>query len=303
MYYIGADCSGLKTSMFLANDNKEIINTITAGPACYGEMGVFTVVDVVSDALVQLLYKINIQTKDCCAVFSFSYAEHNSALDIQIERLLSVKFAGFSLVNDSVAAFNAAFSDECGVSVIAATGSIAYGQDGNGNIARCGGYGRFASDEGSGYWLGHEAIRLFYNQCDGRISKSGLYKEMCRHLQISDEYGMINITERRFADDRYAVEQLQSVLAQAALTGDEAAQQIFKKAAYGLANLAAGVRKQLGLPAQQQMRVSYSGSVFAAGDLILLPFKNALSELNFELVKPQSCLIAQGALNIAYKIC
>src|SRR6478609_52237 len=45
-----------------------------------------------------------------------------------------------------------------GVAVIAGTGSAAWGRNGRGE-ARAGGWGYLLGDEGSGYWLGREAVR------------------------------------------------------------------------------------------------------------------------------------------------
>ena len=46
-----------------------------------------------------------------------------------------------------------------GVAVIAGTGSAAWGKNGRGEEARAGGWGYLLGDEGSGYWLGREAVR------------------------------------------------------------------------------------------------------------------------------------------------
>ena len=43
--------------------------------------------------------------------------------------------------------------------VVAGTGSIAYGRNRRGETARSGGWGSVVSDEGSGYWVGVNAIR------------------------------------------------------------------------------------------------------------------------------------------------
>ena len=46
-----------------------------------------------------------------------------------------------------------------GVAVIAGTGSAAWGRNADGGEARAGGWGYLLGDEGSGYWLGREAVR------------------------------------------------------------------------------------------------------------------------------------------------
>jgi glucosamine kinase len=46
-----------------------------------------------------------------------------------------------------------------GIAVIAGTGSVAWGVDPAGRQARSGGWGYLLGDEGSGYWVGREAVR------------------------------------------------------------------------------------------------------------------------------------------------
>lgn len=46
-----------------------------------------------------------------------------------------------------------------GIAVIAGTGSVAWGIDTSGRERRAGGWGYLLGDEGSGYWLGREAVR------------------------------------------------------------------------------------------------------------------------------------------------
>lgn len=53
-----------------------------------------------------------------------------------------------------------------GVAVIAGTGSAAWGTNAGGAEARSGGWGYLLGDEGSGYWLGREAVRHSLRQMD-----------------------------------------------------------------------------------------------------------------------------------------
>lgn len=53
----------------------------------------------------------------------------------------------------------AAGAASTGIGVIAGTGSVAWGVDSTGRQARSGGWGYLLGDEGSGYWMGREAVR------------------------------------------------------------------------------------------------------------------------------------------------
>ena len=62
------------------------------------------------------------------------------------------------VVNDALVALVAGVGDDPGVVLIAGTGSIAYGVNQDGFAARAGGWGYVLGDEGSGYWIGRQAL-------------------------------------------------------------------------------------------------------------------------------------------------
>jgi N-acetylglucosamine kinase-like BadF-type ATPase len=66
--------------------------------------------------------------------------------------------AAITVVHDSELILAAA-GERHGIAVIAGTGSAAWGRNHHGHEARSGGWGYLLGDEGSGYWLGREAVR------------------------------------------------------------------------------------------------------------------------------------------------
>lgn len=70
------------------------------------------------------------------------------------------------VVQDSVAALEAAFPNEGGVVVIVGTGSIVIGRDDAGALYRTGGWGYLLGDEGSGHALGLAALRHVARELD-----------------------------------------------------------------------------------------------------------------------------------------
>ena len=69
--------------------------------------------------------------------------------------------------DDADAALAGAFRGAPGIVVIAGTGSGAVGRDAAGRNARAGGHGYLLGDEGSGYWIGREAVRAALRAADG----------------------------------------------------------------------------------------------------------------------------------------
>ncbi|MBD1383414.1 N-acetylglucosamine kinase [Metabacillus arenae] len=79
-----------------------------------------------------------------------------------------VIFDRLIIENDALSALLGATSNYPGALMISGTGSIAFAHDGKGQCVRSGGWGHTFGDEGSGYWIGKEAIRAILKMNDGR---------------------------------------------------------------------------------------------------------------------------------------
>lgn len=78
--------------------------------------------------------------------------------------------------HDAPTALFGATAGKPGIVVIAGTGSVVFGADAAGASARVGGLGYLFSDEGSGFWLAAQTVRLAIREQDGLIKDSGLEK-------------------------------------------------------------------------------------------------------------------------------
>ena len=85
--------------------------------------------------------------------------------------------------NDMVCGWAGALAGCDGISVVAGTGSIAYGEFET-RCARAGGWGELFSDEGSAYWIAREALTLFSRMSDGRTPKAALYDLIRERFQL-----------------------------------------------------------------------------------------------------------------------
>lgn len=84
-----------------------------------------------------------------------------------LERQLKPLAKKVVVVSDVELAFESAFTKPKerpgtahGILILAGTGSIAFGRDAHGAVARSGGLGPSLGDEGSGFWIGKEYMRL-----------------------------------------------------------------------------------------------------------------------------------------------
>ena len=80
----------------------------------------------------------------------------------------------FTVDHDAPTALFGASAGKPGIIVIAGTGSVVYGENEHGETTKIGGLGYLFSDEGSGFWLALQTIRLAIKEQDGLIPQSGL---------------------------------------------------------------------------------------------------------------------------------
>ena len=168
-------------------------------------------------------------------------------------------FALCVLCNDGVTQLLGAHSGRAGIVVAAGTGSVAAARDEAGHTRQCGGWGYPVGDEGSGAWLGMQAMRHAHAVLDGRQAPSALA------TAVFDEAG----TEAAALLDwcahagarRYA--ELAPRVFNAADAGCATAQALLQAAADELARLVHALQPGAGLAGLEQVAwpVVASGSV------------------------------------------
>ena len=201
------------------------------------------------------------------------------------------------VTGDMTIALEAAFGESPGVIVIAGTGSIAFGRNQRGDTARAGGWGPIISDEGSGEWIGRQAIaQAMRSHDDGATTR--LIAEILEIWRVAtrDE-----IATRANASPPPDFAQLFPAVLKSASAHDSLSKEILTSAGMELARLARIVLRKLWLgPAAVNLRVS--GGVIANSQLVRDAFQNTLHSerpdviVSFEPVDP-----VLGALSLARK--
>jgi N-acetylglucosamine kinase-like BadF-type ATPase len=165
----------------------------------------------------------------------------------RLRQLLAAKVPGarVRIVHDTALVLAAAGVDE-GVAVISGTGSVAWGRRQDGTQLRAGGWGYLLGDEGSGYWVGREAVRHALARVDRGEPADRLTQQLAadcglqRPEQLLDHFCVH--PERRYWAGRARV------VFERAGDGDAAASRIVAAAADALATLALHVAGRLDLP-------------------------------------------------------
>ncbi|MFW0775700.1 N-acetylglucosamine kinase [Paenarthrobacter nitroguajacolicus] len=133
-----------------------------------------------------------------------------------------------------------------GVAVIAGTGSAAWGKNDAGEEARAGGWGYLLGDEGSGYWLGREAVRHSLRRMNQGLEPDRLSRALLDSVGVDEPGKLIALFHSPDTGRRYWAQQARLVV-EAADAGDEISKRLVEQAGKDLADLAAQAVRQLGL--------------------------------------------------------
>lgn len=116
-----------------------------------------------------------------------------------------VKAEFLTVGHDAPNALFGATAGKAGIVVIAGTGSVVYGENETGETSKIGGLGYLFSDEGSGFWLSTQIIRLAIKEQDNLIEKNNLENLVLKFFgrekirQITDDFYNAKITRDELA--------------------------------------------------------------------------------------------------------
>lgn len=140
----------------------------------------------------------------------------------------------------------AAGGASAGVAVIAGTGSAAWGKNDAGEEARAGGWGYLLGDEGSGYWLGREAVRHSLRRMNQGLEPDALSRALLDSCGVDEPGKLIAMFHSPDTGRRYWAQQARLVV-EAADAGDDISQAMMEQAGRDLADLARQAVRQLGM--------------------------------------------------------
>jgi len=282
-YYLGIDGGGTKTDFLLCDTTGAHVARVRTSPCRNG--GGELIEQTFSDALRQIESESGV-TLDKISALCFGmpgYGE-NAPKDKLVKQQVEAWFPGIDcvMVNDVEVGWAGALALSPGIDVVSGTGSMAFGRDASGKTARAGGWW---SNEGSGWWLGYKTVELFLRQLDGRENKTPIYYILWDAFNLKKKDDIFEYTTGNLVGNRKNIAYVQVYLDKAADAGDQSALKLYATAGTLLAELAIGCASQLRF--EGKPRVSYTGSVFKAGDKLQKPFNQLLLSRGFEVQAPK----------------
>lgn len=161
--FAGLDGGASKTRVRVIDVEGRVIGEGVAGPGSL-TLSPEMAADNCRQALTTALAGSAVELASCrlvCGVAGHRQTEKR----LKFERRLS-DVAALEVISDGYAALLGAHRGAPGAIVISGTGSVGLGLDASGKIRQVGGFGPVVGDEGSGNWLGREAVRAALRAMD-----------------------------------------------------------------------------------------------------------------------------------------
>jgi len=257
--YLGIEAGATRTRGVLAGPGEAAIARREAGAANVHAVGTEAARDAVAEVANGLLADAGIGWQHVRAA-AFCLAGLRRQADREAwQRLVADIGVGCPLLltHDAAAGLAAGSAEGTGILAICGTGSLVYGRRADGAEHTVLGRGPLLGDEGSGFDIGHQALRAAARALDGRGEQTDLARRICALAGVEELDDLLPWLSP-FAKDRVAA--LAPAVFAAAAEGDAVAQGIVGNAAAALARGVAAVAKRL-WPAGGVPRVVLGGGV------------------------------------------
>ncbi len=185
------------------------------------------------------------------------------------------------VITSEAAVALACYELRAGVSLVAGTGASCVALNEQGKGAACGGFGPQFGDEGSGYWLGREAIAAAMREHDGRGPKTALSRALCAFYQIGHIMEIYSFRDQGGHVSGPKVASCVPVVFETARAGDAVARAVCRRAGHALGHTVVATVKRAGI-VERPVPVVLTGGVFHGGGLLLTPLKRVLRRSGME---------------------
>lgn len=257
---IGIDAGGTKTEAVLADGHGVELARARRGGANLAAHGELAVEKTLHELIDEVLGEGTLRPDVICLGIAGVDRPEDNAIIQGIMRRIGAR-ARVLVTNDALIALVAGAGLGPGVVIIAGTGSIAYGRNDRDEAARAGGWGYILADEGSGFWIGRQALRAVVRAADGRGPATGLTPLVLEFFGVTRPEQLVREVYRHYLKPS-DIARCARLVQQARDDGDAVATHI---AAVAADELAAAVRSVVGqLELTGRFPVVMAGGAFHA---------------------------------------
>lgn len=259
-FYLAIDAGGTKTHCWVA-DEARVLARVHGPTVKIMAAGEDTATERLGDLVQRALHEAALKPEHITRTAMGLAGSSSESVRYWARRTItSLVPGGFVLCGDEEIALDAAFHGGPGIMIIAGTGSNAVGRCAQGTLTRAGGWGPVLGDEGSGQWIGLEAIRSALRAHD-RGADTCLLREIQEFWRLNDLGELVAAANQR---SRPNFSELAGTVARCAENGDGLAQGVLERAGEELAAIVSLVASKMaakGCDASESEHVAFTGSV------------------------------------------
>lgn len=296
--FVGIDGGGSKTTALLADKMGRLLAKAAAGIGNPNHASEAELQTRFSDLMQKLFENGNAHRAQCVSVFAGLAGVTSEKTALLVKTILAncgLNSASITVDHDIRIALAGGLAGSPGMALIVGTGSSCYGRNNEGRTWQSGGWGALLADEGSGYFLGREAIIAAVRMADGRQTRSPLGQAVFSWFNITDVSQVLD----RVHDDnlsRTEIAAFAQTLLPFAADGDPAAVNILQRGAEQLALMVAANHAQL--PTAPTPRLVITGGLGTAQScyrpLLVDAIQSALPEI--KIIEPVLTPVAGAVL-------
>ena len=298
-YFLAVDAGGTKAEFLLADDDRELTRVLSGS-----------------------IYRLNVSSDEARRNLDWALGEITAKTGVSLSHVartcvgtagnsvplvvdwLRENFASrvsgdLHIVGDVEIALEAAFPSDRGILILAGTGSNVAGRGSDRRIVTAGGWGPVLANQGSGHWIGMEALRRGFLAIDERRPTHLL--EMARNVWgLPSVEALIEVGN---AEPRPRFAELTPMVAECAAEGDVIAASILDQAGTDLGYLAQLVIERIRSEETEKLPLpaiatagSVVGKIERVRDALIASLRSRYPEIRFVLEPTDPVL---GALHYA----
>lgn len=251
-YIIGIDGGATKTAGLLTDLDGYILNSQKSGPTNYRAQDLGKAIEALTNLVKDLvnpegIYLSAIKYLVCGLAGVDRPSDKKRVQSALFQKLKFSRSTKIILTNDLYIALIGAVKGRFGVAINSGTGAIAMGITKKGEVARADGWGYILGDEGSGYWIGIQAIKASLRAYDGRGRRTRLSKAIKSHFGLASVEEVLDVIYDSDGGLPPKVADLTPAVFKIAKEGDPIATDILQRAGVELGQTTCAVIKRLGL--------------------------------------------------------
>lgn len=264
MYYVGIDGGGSNLRVVVVDEAMTVVSHATDATANPNLIGQRQAASRIQQCIERACESIDVSAIAAVGVGIAGAAAHHSAAWL-VETVAPVlPTAKILPSSDHEIALVGALGKREGILLLAGTGSVAYGVNPAGEQVQIGGWGYLIGDEGSGYKIGLQALRIVTYEHD-RAKRTDFSKILLEALGLSEAKDLISFMYHRDAPPVREVARLARTVLEMAKDNVPAAEKIIHNAAYDLAHLVHQAKQRLDIP---DADIAFAGGLLTSDNML-----------------------------------